>query len=57
MIAFLLAVAYAISDEIHQFFVPGRSCQIKDVLIDSCGAAVGIGLVFISIKTYKKLKS
>ena len=26
---------YAITDEIHQYFIPGRSCQIKDILIDS----------------------
>lgn len=28
---------YAISDEIHQYFVLGRSCSIQDVLIDSIG--------------------
>lgn len=30
-------VIYAISDELHQYFVPGRSSAIKDVFIDSCG--------------------
>ena len=33
---------YACSDEIHQYFVPGRSCQMKDVLIDTSGAFTGI---------------
>jgi len=41
-LAGLICVGYAISDEIHQIFVPGRGPQIKDVLIDSGGAAVGI---------------
>lgn len=38
----LLCVAYAISDEIHQIFVPDRGPQLKDVLIDASGAALGI---------------
>lgn len=32
---------YACSDEIHQYFVPGRSCEFRDVLIDTSGAATG----------------
>lgn len=42
--AFLMAVLYAASDEIHQFFVPGRACMITDVGYDALGAAVGIAL-------------
>ena len=33
----LLSFLYAVSDEIHQSFVPGRDCSIRDVLIDSIG--------------------
>lgn len=40
----LLCILYAVSDEIHQFFVPGRGAQLSDVLIDSVGAVAGIGL-------------
>ena len=43
-LAFLICVLYAISDEVHQFFIEGRGPQVKDVLIDSAGAFVGIGL-------------
>ena len=32
---------YACSDEIHQYFVPGRSCEIRDVFIDTLGGIVG----------------
>lgn len=40
--AFLIACFYAITDEVHQLFVPGRSGEIGDVLIDSIGACLGI---------------
>ena len=32
-----LSFFYALSDEIHQSFVPGRTCAIRDVLIDTIG--------------------
>lgn len=34
----LLAIAYGVSDEIHQYFTPGRHCSLQDVLADSFGA-------------------
>lgn len=47
-IALLISILYAISDEWHQRFIPGRSGEIKDVLIDTLGALTGISLyVFI----------
>ncbi|WML46685.1 VanZ family protein [Neobacillus sp. PS3-34] len=49
-----ICVLYAISDEIHQLFVIGRGAQVKDVFIDSAGAAVGIGIYFA---VQKKLKN
>lgn len=39
---FLLCALYAMSDEFHQTFVPGRSGEIRDVLLDSAGALTGI---------------
>ena len=33
---------YAISDEVHQLFVPGRSGQATDVLIDFSGSLAAI---------------
>lgn len=41
-ISFLICVIYAGSDEFHQLYVPGRSGQVTDVLIDSSGALLGI---------------
>jgi VanZ like family len=43
--AFWLATGYAVTDEIHQMFVPGRLGSPLDVAIDAAGAAVGIALV------------
>ena len=40
-----ICVLYAVSDEIHQLFVAGRSGQPLDVLIDSFGACVGAGIL------------
>ncbi len=41
-VVFALAVAYAISDEVHQSFVRGREGHPRDVAIDALGAALGI---------------
>ena len=41
----VICVLYACSDEIHQIFVSGRGPQVRDVLIDSTGSLVGIGLL------------
>lgn len=38
-----ICILYAISDEVHQLYVPGRSGQATDVLLDSTGAFLGIG--------------
>ncbi|MFQ3675143.1 MAG: VanZ family protein [Endomicrobiia bacterium] len=46
-----LTLVFAITDEIHQHFVPGRVCSWKDVLIDSVGILVGS---FVYLKTRKK---
>jgi VanZ family protein len=40
--ALATGVAYAISDEVHQIFVPGRVGSPLDVAIDSVGVAVGV---------------
>lgn len=40
--AFAVAVFYAASDEFHQLFVIGRDGSLRDVLIDSIGAFLGL---------------
>ena len=43
-VAVLLAWLYALSDEFHQSFVPGRSADWTDILFDWLGAVLGAGL-------------
>ena len=55
-ISFALGVLYAITDEIHQLFVPGRAGTITDVLIDSAGVALGCITFAIIYEVIKKRK-
>lgn len=41
-LAWVLAILFALSDEFHQSFVPGRSAWIVDILIDAIGSALGV---------------
>lgn len=50
LISACVAILYACSDELHQYFVPGRSAQLGDVLIDSAGAIVGV-LIYYFMST------
>ncbi len=47
LISIFAGAAYAVSDEVHQFFVEGRSCQLSDMLLDSAGVAVGAAVVVL----------
>lgn len=40
----LIVLSYASFDEIHQLFIPGRSGELRDVLIDTMAASVGVVL-------------
>lgn len=42
--AILCGIFYAASDELHQYFVPGRACQVRDVCIDTAGVLLGSGM-------------
>lgn len=43
----IIGIVYATSDEIHQLMVPGRSGNVKDVIIDSIGILTGIALFLL----------
>ncbi len=55
-LALLIGVLYAISDEIHQIFVPGRAGQVCDVLVDSAGVLVGVIGSHLLIWLFRKRK-
>lgn len=44
----VFSLLYAISDEIHQYFIVGRCCSNRDVLIDTIG--IISFYIFIRIK-------
>lgn len=48
------AVCYAASDEFHQLFIPGRSGQVTDVMLDSAGALTGVILCLFSMALGRK---
>ncbi len=55
----LFCMLYAVTDEIHQHFIPGRAERVFDVFIDTCGAAAGVIIITVLIfilKIYAKKK-
>jgi len=42
----LFCLLFGISDELHQCFIPGRSCSIGDLLADTAGAVIVVSLWF-----------
>lgn len=44
ILSLVICMLYAVSDEVHQLFVPGRGGRVADVLLDSSGAFAGLGI-------------
>ena len=55
-VSVLFALVYAMSDEFHQLFVSGRSCEFRDVCIDTIGASFGTLLVLVIFILVKKVQ-
>ena len=53
-LALLIGVIYAVFDEIHQVFVPGRAGKVTDVAIDTLGVISGIYFVIFFIRIKKQ---
>jgi VanZ family protein len=56
LLSFAICAIYAVSDELHQLYVPGRGCRLKDVIIDSAGSLTGIFLAKEYFRLSKKFK-
>lgn len=58
LLAVVCCMVYAVTDEVHQLFVEGRTGRVLDVLIDTAGSAIGSSLAFaihiISVKLRKQ---
>jgi len=48
-IALGISVLFGLSDELHQSFVPDRTGRIDDVITDTVGALIGIGLAWVAL--------
>ncbi|MBR1440026.1 MAG: VanZ family protein [Lachnospiraceae bacterium] len=48
-VSLLWCILYAVSDETHQFFVPGRACKASDMVLDSAGALFGIIMILLPV--------
>ena len=56
--AFILTIAYAVTDEVHQTFVPTREGKVRDVIIDAVGAILAwYFLIKLLPKGPKKLRA
>ena len=55
-LALALVFLYSASDELHQVFVPSRTGQISDVLVDVSGGAAGLLLLWLGKKIFRRVK-
>ncbi|MDR0290966.1 MAG: VanZ family protein [Treponema sp.] len=49
----LIGSAYGASDEFHQYFVPGRDCDVWDWVADTLGAFAGALAVMLFMRKFK----
>ena len=56
-LAIIICILYAISDKLHQLFVIGRSCELRDVFIDSLGSVSGIIIYNLIEKNKKNIRN
>ncbi|HYO91161.1 MAG TPA: VanZ family protein [Pyrinomonadaceae bacterium] len=54
LFAWLLVIIYALSDELHQRFVPARTGSIYDSLIDIAGGFIALSLLAVWRKVKKR---
>ncbi len=56
----LLSLGYAVTDEIHQLFVPDRACQLSDLAVDFGGIILGtivFSVIYLIIKRFERCKN
>ena len=55
--AVVLSVLYGISDELHQFFVPGRYSELMDLSYDAMGAIFGASFALLATNVINRLRN
>lgn len=53
ILSVVFCLLYAVSDEIHQYFVPGRACRFLDICIDTAGSVIAVFL--FSLIAHRKM--
>lgn len=53
-LAWLAGTLFAVTDEWHQSFTPGRVCDPEDVLVDSLGLLLGVSLTALILRRWRK---
>jgi VanZ family protein len=56
LLTMLISSVYGVTDEFHQYFVPGRDCNVWDWLADTLGALLGALVIMILMKMWKHHK-
>ncbi len=56
-VAILVSIIYGFTDEIHQYFVPGRHASLSDIGLNVIGISLASLFYFVSIKFRGKTKS
>jgi VanZ family protein len=53
----LVSSVYGVIDEVHQYFVPGRNCNIWDWIADTLGAFFGaLGMMIFLTQLWRRFK-
>ena len=55
IISICFVLLYACSDEVHQLFVPDRSGEVLDVLLDTIGGSLGVYILYFYYR-YRRMK-
>lgn len=56
VISLAVCAVYAVFDEIHQRFIPGRSMRVTDMVLDTFGAFIGIVIVAVIVIVFGHIR-
>lgn len=57
LIAWLAAALYGVSDEAHQYFIPGRGTTFADIKLDTISALAGVVTAAVIVELYRRYGS
>ncbi len=54
IVSLAIVFLYSCSDELHQYFIPGRTARVRDVIIDTCGGIFALLILYLRRKSLLK---